>query len=316
MILTYGNIVGALISGISGLLGAGMDSSSQRKTNEANYQIAQMNNEFNEKMMEKQMAYNTEMWNKQNEYNDPSAQRQRLEDAGLNPYMMLDGGSAGIASSVNGVTPPTAQAVNMEAPKVGGQISRAITDALNYDLAKEKQHEEVKNLQQNRELQRIQVMKQLDNLMEDTYNKRLKNDLQKIQNNYAEDMMNADFRAKELDNQIRQQELVVKTAEAASIDKRISNVLKLQGAQLALLVAQGRLANNSAETEFYRMWKEAMIAEGQHLDNKMMRETWKDLRNAAKRAGYGIETSNLIDTFIDGTIDLFKYKLGRKFRKK
>ena len=115
-----------------------------------------MNNAFNEKMFDKQIAYNkemyqqqlgdqwkfyndakdnswklvgnqqqfqTDMWNKNNEYNSASSQRERLEAAGLNPYMMMTGGSAGTAQvmsgsagaapsggvpSGQGVTPPTA----------------------------------------------------------------------------------------------------------------------------------------------------------------------------------------------------------------
>lgn len=54
------------------------------------------------KLYEDNKAYQTEMWNKTNEYNDPSAQRARLEAAGLNPYMMMNGGSAGVAGSVSG----------------------------------------------------------------------------------------------------------------------------------------------------------------------------------------------------------------------
>lgn len=45
---------------------------------------------------------NLEMWNMQNAYNDPSAQRQRMEDAGYNPNMIAGGGSgaAGNAGSL------------------------------------------------------------------------------------------------------------------------------------------------------------------------------------------------------------------------
>ena len=54
-----------------------------------------------------------EFWNMQNEYNSPLSQRQRLEDAGYNPYSLLDGGSseAGAISqaSMQGTTPPTMQ---------------------------------------------------------------------------------------------------------------------------------------------------------------------------------------------------------------
>lgn len=125
-------IVGSAIGAGTSLIGG---ASTTHMQNQANKEIAQMNNAFNEKMFDKQIAYNkemyqtqlgdqwkfyddqkanawklyednkayqTEMWNKQNEYNDPSAQRERLEAAGLNPYMMMNGGSAGVAGSVSG----------------------------------------------------------------------------------------------------------------------------------------------------------------------------------------------------------------------
>ena len=125
-------IVGSAIGAGTSLIGG---ASTTHMQNQANKEIAQMNNAFNEKMFDKQIAYNkemyqtqlgdqwkfyddqkanawklyednkayqTEMWNKQNEYNDPSAQRARLEAAGLNPYMMMNGGSAGVAGSVSG----------------------------------------------------------------------------------------------------------------------------------------------------------------------------------------------------------------------
>ena len=125
--------LGALIgvSAGSALLGAGTSIAANKKnaqsvsdTNATNMAIAQMNNEWSEKMAQKQMDYNTlmnekqfgqakelqqiqndyqtEMWNKTNEYNSASAQRQRLEDAGLNPYLMMSGGSAGSAVAMNG----------------------------------------------------------------------------------------------------------------------------------------------------------------------------------------------------------------------
>lgn len=142
-------IVGSAIGAGSSLIGGAATTAMQ---NSANKEIAQMNNEFNEKMLDKQMNYNkemyqqqlgdqwkfyndakqnswdlvenqqnyqTEMWNKTNEYNSPSAQRERLEAAGLNPYMMLNGGSAGTAQTTSGSsgsspsgTAPSAQGVN------------------------------------------------------------------------------------------------------------------------------------------------------------------------------------------------------------
>lgn len=115
----------------SGILGASAIGSTFAG-NKGNASIAQQNNAFNEKMLQKQMDYNTEMYHqqlgdqwqfyndaKQNswdmlEYNSASNQRQRLESAGLNPYLMMNGGSAGTASVSNGTsaTSPSAQGIN------------------------------------------------------------------------------------------------------------------------------------------------------------------------------------------------------------
>lgn len=109
-------------------------------SNKGTASIANNNNNFNEKMLDKQIAYNKEMYQqqlgdqwqfyndaKQNawdmaEYNSAPAQRERLEAAGLNPYLMMNGGSAGTAQSsaqgsapsAQGVTPPTATPYSMD----------------------------------------------------------------------------------------------------------------------------------------------------------------------------------------------------------
>lgn len=44
--------------------------------------------DFNAEEAEKQRLWNEKMWNMSNEYNSPSAQMQRLREAGLNPSMM------------------------------------------------------------------------------------------------------------------------------------------------------------------------------------------------------------------------------------
>lgn len=85
-----------------------------RMNNEMSYKIAneanafnretqQMTNEFNAAEAEKARQFQLDMWNetfeKQNEYNDPSAQVARLRAAGLNPTLMMQGGSSGSVSS-------------------------------------------------------------------------------------------------------------------------------------------------------------------------------------------------------------------------
>lgn len=164
-------LVGSAIGAGTSLIG-GVSSTAMQ--NKANKEIAQMNNAFNEKMFDKQIAYNkemyqqqlgdqwkfyndakdnswklvenqqqfqTDMWNKNNEYNSASAQRERLEAAGLNPYMMLNGGSAGSAQTMSGsagaapsggapsgqgVTPPTATPYSADYSGITAGLGRAI----------------------------------------------------------------------------------------------------------------------------------------------------------------------------------------------
>lgn len=132
-----------IVKGIGKVFGAVNGSTA---ANETNLQIAQMNNEYNEKMLNKQLDYNKWALNEANQfnqseriasqnyntserlatqqYNSASAQRARLEAAGLNPYLMMDGGSAGTAKSqsVNGassasplgISTPTATPVQIQ----------------------------------------------------------------------------------------------------------------------------------------------------------------------------------------------------------
>ena len=162
-----GSSIGAGASLAGGIAGTAMQ-------NSANKEIAQMNNAFNEKMFDKQVAYNkemyqqqlgdqwkfyndskqnawdlvenqqqfqTDMWNKNNEYNSASAQRERLEAAGLNPYLMMNGGSAGTAQAMSGsagaapsgaapsgqgVTPPTATPYSADYSGISQGVGAAI----------------------------------------------------------------------------------------------------------------------------------------------------------------------------------------------
>lgn len=127
-----GSILGGITSGIAARtnLKAQRETNAtnlqlQREANQSNLEINQMNNEFNAEQSRLQRDYNTQMWNRENAYNTASAQRQRLEEAGLNPYTMLSGGSAGIATGGSGSTAAASaasaapqQAARLQAPNL------------------------------------------------------------------------------------------------------------------------------------------------------------------------------------------------------
>lgn len=95
-----GSIAGGLFGVGSSVLQNSQNRQNVRETNQMNYKINQMNNQFNERMAMQQRNFQERMWHNENLYNTPSAQRQRLQEAGLNPYLMMNGGSAGTAQSV------------------------------------------------------------------------------------------------------------------------------------------------------------------------------------------------------------------------
>lgn len=108
LIAGAGSLIGGLFSSSGSKNAAKYQLQAVRETNQANKDIAEQNNKFNERM-----------WNLQNEYNTPQMQRARLEAAGLNPYLMMDGGSAGVAESA-----PTADTSGTQvAPDIGSTIA-------------------------------------------------------------------------------------------------------------------------------------------------------------------------------------------------
>ena len=175
------------------LIGAGVSAAgaigSSIASNKGNANIAQQSNAFNEKMLQKQMDYNTQMYQQQlgdqwqfyndakqnswdmfnaaNNYNSASAQRERLEAAGLNPYLMMSGGNAGTATaqastqasspSAQGVTPPTAtpysadysgitQGLGMVLDKIATQPDRDVKSAQADNLRIEGKYKAAKTI--------------------------------------------------------------------------------------------------------------------------------------------------------------------------
>lgn len=108
LIAGAGSLIGGLFSSSGSKKAAKYQLQAVRETNQANRDISEQNNRFNERM-----------WNLQNEYNTPQMQRARLEAAGLNPYLMMNGGSAGVAESA-----PTADTSGTQvAPDIGSTIA-------------------------------------------------------------------------------------------------------------------------------------------------------------------------------------------------
>lgn len=129
----FGGALGAAGSIFNGIMGY----KGQQEANKTNLQIARETNQANRENQEYQNEWNLNMWNAQNEYNTPAAQRQRLEQAGLNPiFYGLDGnGNAGALTSADYTAVPGAPMDNA-GQFLGAGIGNAAREMAEINLLK------------------------------------------------------------------------------------------------------------------------------------------------------------------------------------
>ncbi len=175
-----GSLIGGFASASGSRYAARKQLQAVRETNQMNYQIAQQNNAFNERM-----------WNMQNEYNTPEAQRARLEAAGINPYLMLDGSSTGIAQS----SPQADTSGTQVAPDVGSTIAGGYQSLGNSIASAAGQ---IAQMAYQNDLQNANVAK----TKADAQNSDLQNQYDALRNQFAAAQFLADLRLKQYQGKI------------------------------------------------------------------------------------------------------------------
>lgn len=304
-------VVGSAIGAGASLIGGAGSTAAQ---NAANKEIAQMNNAFNEKMFDKQVAYNKEMYqqqlgdqwkfyndakdnswklyNDQKEYNSASAQRERLEAAGLNPYLMMSGGSAGVAQSGaassggapsgQGVTPPTATPYSADYSGITAGLGRAI-DVLSSMPDRKVKEAQADNLriegkyiagkamaqilQMKTEAKTKEARLALDKLIADFDNNLKVSNMTVNEQNIAESKARTQLAVTE--NLMRQQEL--------SFLPQAQKLQLAQGvADIAFRYSQKNLTDKQARHEVEKLAETVVRANGQALQNQFDTDTYKN----------------------------------------
>ena len=269
---------GSVISAGANLLGGVIGSKSQENINQANIEMARETNAFNERMQDKQNQWNLDQWNRQNEYNTPAAQRQRLEDAGLNPlHYGLDGtGNAGAMASATpaaGVMPQLqnpglaiqAALANVANVAADTELKKAQANNLNAGagLSTEQAETERQMRVGNIELQGLTIkFKQFENAYIqpaeldkinaeskklNTEREQLSDYLKLAQNKDAREEALRQIAQSHLDNETKKiaNDFIIAYGHLLNDDKRTSSEVELNGARIVLTKAQ-------ADTEFYR----------------------------------------------------------------
>lgn len=279
------------------------NAASTNSTNRTNMQINRMNNEFNAAEAEKARQFQLDMWNRENEYNSASSQRSRLEEAGLNPYLMMNGGSAGTASSVGPSAPASASSpLGMQRQDFSG-FSNALSSALQLANQTRETNAVVQNLQGQKSLAEAQTNSILSNVdwykLSPTYKKwlqatgsvradlQLNTDKQNLDNmHWSGSLIRAQRAGLLLDNN-------AKTVINKYLDQGQQLQLNIAAAQYEDLMSSGYLKYQQAKSELSKRILMSAQAKGHRISNRIAEDTADSLvkaYNAENQASFDINS--------------------------
>jgi hypothetical protein len=116
------------------LIGAGIGAATSGLNMASQAHENKQNRRFSESMFKWQNAENLKNWNLQNAYNDPSAQMQRLKNAGLNANMVYGGGATTTAQQIQKSSPTDYKG---QAPQFDPQPAMQMVDTYYNSQAKQ-----------------------------------------------------------------------------------------------------------------------------------------------------------------------------------
>lgn len=266
-------------------------------TNKTNFEIAQMGNEYNEKMLERQIEQEWDMWNAQNDYNSASSQRERLEQAGLNPYMMMNGGNAGTASAM---TSPSAQPANipqMQAAQAQGAtmmpadmsgLSGLRGIATRFVELLQAQ-EDIKGKQLDNQGKDIENQYKADMFMVDMYKKmqeagltRSKRSAQDILNRFQPEMLSSELKQRKTDTMFRQLQIQGQMISNLSsyewykvLPTQIQQTIQQKAVEINNLRLMGKLTDAQVKTEVHKAVTEFYKSRVAHDEAAFTNNTFK-----------------------------------------
>lgn len=299
-----GSLVGGLFGAGSSAMQNAQNAQSVRETNQMNYKINQMNNQFNERMAIQQRNWQENMWNKENAYNTASAQRQRLEEAGLNPYLMMNGGSAGTAGSV-GTGATASSSGNAQMQPFQADYS-GIAQSIGSVFQSQVQQAQVSQLQGQKNLADAQAMQALSNvdwskMTKETREYLKATGLARAQLGYSKEMQELDnmaFAGRLLQAQGTTQLLdaEAKTVLNKYLDQQQQADLSTKAAEYYNQMSHGHLNYNQAKKVLAEEILTYARAKGQKISNKIAEATADSFiraSNAANHSDYEYSKSQI-----------------------
>lgn len=284
--------IDAAISGGASLLGGILSKNSQSSANKTNLQINRENQKWNEKMMDKQNAWNLAQWNRENEYNSASQQVARYRAAGLNPYLMMQNGSAGSASSVTSASPGNAGMSNTVSPfdysaaaaGVGNAVAQHFSNQLMVANVRKAVAEAVGQEKQNTWID-TKLQAEIESLKQNTSSSKTRQELDNFSLFRAKNMLVGELAQQDLQNQSLAENIVNQRANTLYTDMQSSLAAanlawlpKVKEAECAQYMANtfaaiqaGYLSQKQGELAMQNKLESAARTEGIKINNKTIK---------------------------------------------
>lgn len=144
-------IIAGLIAAGASIIGSTMSSASSNSSNRTNVGLSQQGNEFNERMLDKTMKYNS-----------APEQVNRYREAGLNPYLMMQGQSAGQATGTTAAATPEVRPYNWDFSSLGNAVQAGVQSYKSNQMV----DEQINGLRIENQYKRQKIIQELANMRE------------------------------------------------------------------------------------------------------------------------------------------------------
>lgn len=123
------------VDALGSVLGISSQNAALKKQFEYNKRLQELAQQYNTSERIASQQYNKEMLDYSNAYNTPLAQRQRLQDAGFNPYMSnVSSGTSGSTS----ISPQSSTASNVGLSNIGTSVQSSFSNMANIIAQRQK----------------------------------------------------------------------------------------------------------------------------------------------------------------------------------
>lgn len=238
----------AIINGGASLLNGIGSLFSGSSANRRNVAMQRETNALNYKMFQEQNQYNTNMWHMTNKYNSPAAQVQRLMAAGLNPYLMLNGGSAGTAQSMLSASPAAVQSPSVNPLPFnfdGSSVANTMIQGQLADANVRKIIAEAAGQEKQNQWYDVKLQAEIENLKQNTHSGKAREELDKFGLIHARSMWSGELAAQSLQNSSLAESVINQRAntlytqmQSTLAEMNIAWLPKMKQAELAQLSAQ------------------------------------------------------------------------------